>query len=83
MTAYILKNNRLTGIQDITGWPVSQIAHLSRAAKMTGRTILIADRGLSICCVCREFLHLCEIEEGLISHGYCKEHYRKALAECQ
>ncbi|MDZ4246796.1 MAG: hypothetical protein U1D67_06740 [Dehalococcoidia bacterium] len=80
MTAYILQQGRLVGIQDNMGsWPVSQVNRLLRTCQLTGRTAIIADQGVSVCCSCHEFLHLQDIPEGLISHGYCKKHYQEAL----
>ena len=81
MTAYTLIDNRLAGMQDITGWPVHQVDRLLQACKLQGRAAIIADRGVSVCCECREFLHLCDIPEGTISHGYCEKHYEEAIAQ--
>ena len=81
MTAYILINNRLVGMQDISGWPVDHVKRLLRACKLQGRTAIISDCGVSVCCECREFLHLCDIPEGMISHGYCEKHYEEAIAQ--
>lgn len=68
---YVFEGRRLTGIQDVSSWPVRQIDKALTAVESIGRTGEISDKGRAICAVCAADLGEREIPAGQLSHGYC------------
>uniref|UniRef100_A0A6M3LBA9 Uncharacterized protein n=1 Tax=viral metagenome TaxID=1070528 RepID=A0A6M3LBA9_9ZZZZ len=72
---------RLSGIQDVTGWPVNRIIAARSALLMIGRSAEVSDKGRAICSIksCRMDLGERELPAGQLSHGFCPDCYQCAV----
>lgn len=80
---YIFKENRLVGLQNVTGWLDKDIEASTAAHKAFGHTVDVSDKGRAICCVCKLDLGESEIPAGVLTHGYCDEHFKQVIDEIE
>jgi len=74
MHIYVTENNRLSGIQNIGGWPVQELKQLITAIESQGKKWIKSDLGITICEHCQKILKNkkgCMPGDGLIAYDEC------------
>uniref|UniRef100_A0A6H2A6B4 Uncharacterized protein n=1 Tax=viral metagenome TaxID=1070528 RepID=A0A6H2A6B4_9ZZZZ len=77
---YVFTAGRLTGLQNVSDWTVTELEATVRAIEFGGSTAEISDKGRLVCYVCRRDLGEIELPAGQLIHGYCDDHFTEAMA---